>query len=203
MTDAATGVRWLWRGLKKGDWLWLMLAVVIASATVTFVERLGDTAKESMMRKAAMNLGADTVLESSRPIGDRWRTLAEQLGLSVAESQTLVTMASVDDAKGGSAFQLVRLKGVSPSLPLRGNGDLPRIPAQSNQVWAEQALVPLMGLNTQPPSSIVLGNRSFELAATYASNQSGLGMSAFAYEMRVALDQLDQTGLKGPGSRVS
>ncbi|KUJ71520.1 ABC transporter permease [Thiomicrospira sp. WB1] len=203
MTDAATSVRWLWRGLKKGDWLWLMLAVVIASATVTFVERLGDTAKESMVRKAAMNLGADTVLESSRPIGDRWRALAEQLDLSVAESQTLVTMASVDDAKGGSAFQLVRLKGVSPNLPLRGSGDLPRIPAQSNQVWAEQALVPLMGLNTQPPSSIVLGNRSFELAATYASNQSGLGMTAFAYEMRVALDQLDQTGLKGPGSRVS
>jgi putative ABC transport system permease protein len=203
LNDGRTAVRWLWRGLKKGDWLWLMLAVVIASATVTFVERLGNTAKESMVRKAAMNLGADTVLESSRPIADRWREQAQSLNLSVAESQTLVTMAQVVHDNEAGEFQMVRLKGVTPEVPLRATGDLPRIPAGSSQVWAEQALVPLMGLQTGPASRVVLGKKTFELAEAYASDQAGLGMSAFAYEMRIAMDQLAETGLKGPGSRVT
>ena len=200
-------LKWLWRGLKKGDWLWLLLAVVIASATVTFVERLGDTAKDSMVRKAAMNLGADTVIESSRPIPEDWVRQAKAAGLEVARSTTLVTMAQVKasqaNADAGTQFQLVRLKAVSPNTPLRGQGELPRLPKDAHTVWVEQALMPLMGLSMSPPSKLVLGETTFPLAGHYPSDSVGLGMSAFAYEIRIPLAQLAATNLVGPGSRIS
>ncbi|MBD3775674.1 MAG: hypothetical protein IE920_00915, partial [Thiotrichales bacterium] len=52
-SDILIAHRWLWRALKKGEWLWLMLAIVIAASSVTLVKQLSETVQQSMLRQAA------------------------------------------------------------------------------------------------------------------------------------------------------
>lgn len=195
LLEMLTASKWFLRGLKRGDWVWLLLAVMIASATVTFVEKLGQTVKQSMVRQAANNLGADYVIRSSRPIDAQWVRKAQQLGLETAQAQSLVTMALSRDQ-----FQLVQLRAVSPNTPLRSpTKSFPNV-SQAKQVWVEQNLMPMMGLSKN--SEITLGKQTFSLAGTFQPAGSGIGMGAFAYQMVIPLSQLAATDLKGPGSRV-
>ena len=87
--DLLTASKWFGRSLKRGDWLWLMIAVILASSTVTLVKQLGDTVQQSMLRKAAESLGADFVIRSSRPIESTWSQAAIDAGLETAHSTTL------------------------------------------------------------------------------------------------------------------
>ncbi|MGC9385922.1 MAG: ABC transporter permease [Hydrogenovibrio sp.] len=210
LSDMATASVWFWRGVKRGEWLWLLLAVVIASASVTYVEQLGQTVKDSMLRQAANNLGADYVLRSSRPIPPEWRERAQALGLRTSQSETLVTMAL-----SGEQFQLVQLKGVSENYPLRqpvsedGSQPIPSLssekfktPERQWQVWVETPLRTLMSL--QDDSVIELGERAFTLGGTFEPlGAAGGGMGAFSHQMLIPLADLAATGLKGPGSRVT
>jgi len=193
--EILTASKWFLRGLKRGDWVWLLLAVMIASATVTFVEKLGQTVKQSMVRQAANNLGADYVIRSSRPIDAQWQQKAQQLGLKTAQAESLVTMALSNDQ-----FQLVQLKAVSSNTPLRSATEtFPKVSA-TKQVWVEQNLMPMMKLSKD--SKITLGKQIFSLAGTFQPAGGGIGMGAFAYQMVIPLSQLEATHLKGPGSRI-
>ena len=195
LREMLTASKWFLRGIKRGDWVWLLLAVVIASATVTFVEKLGQTVKQSMVRQAANNLGADYVIRSSRPIDAQWVQKAQQLGLETAQAQSLITMALSNEQ-----FQLVRLRAVSPNTPLRSKTQSFPHMSGTNQVWAEQNLVPM--LNLSKGSQVTLGKQTFSVAGLFQPPSSGLGMGAFAYQMVIPLSQLAATELKGPGSRI-
>jgi len=59
--------RQTWRDARAGDLRLLGLAVVIAVAAVTSVGFLADRVGRALERDAAQMLGADLVLESSRP----------------------------------------------------------------------------------------------------------------------------------------
>lgn len=95
MHSLSIAIKWLLRGLKKGDWLWLLIAVAMATMTVTFVSLLSDTVQQSIKDKAAISLGADGVLRSSRPIESQWTDAAINLGLKTASVSSLLTMVSV------------------------------------------------------------------------------------------------------------
>ena len=205
LVDGMTASKWFWRGLRKGDWIWLLLAVMIASSSVTLVEMLGQSVKQSMLRQAANNLGADYVLRSTRPIDGKWLQAADNLKLEQSQSESLVTMAL-----SGDEFQLVQLKAVDAKYPLRGgmtrqagkpfDGNLTEQQA-NQQVWVEAALFPIMKLKAD--SQILLGERTFAIAGQFEPNGTSMGMSAFAHQMMIPLSQMASTELKGPGSRVT
>lgn len=202
--EVLTAQRWFFRALKRGDWLWLLLAILIASATVTFVETLGSTLKTSMLRQAANHLGADLVVRSSREIPAKWQTLAQSLELETAQSQSLTTMAGYQ-----GQFQLVQLKAVSENFPLRQTPNQTALdfsptatqaPSQVSTVWVESALMSLMNLSEN--SDITLGRSQFRLAGQFKAAGDFSGMGSFAYQMQIPLSELEATGLKGPGSRI-
>ncbi len=197
---------WFLRSLKKGDWLWLMLAVIIASTTVTVVKQLGETVQQSMLRKASESLGADFVIRSSRPIEDKWQNLAEELGLKTARVTSVVTMSLTTDETGESHFQLVRLNGITDTQPLRGQWQ----PAKNspsftelnqNSLWVEPDLLSLLPLTTS--SSITLGTKSFLLAGAIETPSIVNPMSNLAPQMWIKLSELEKIGLTGLGSRVT
>lgn len=206
--DSRTASKWFFRSLKKGDWVWLILAVIIASTTVTLVKQLGETVQQSMLRKAAESLGADLVIRSSRPIEAQWQEHAHELGLKSAHTTSVVTMAL---AKNN--FQLVQLKAISADYPLRGRIESaseqplqPLLPSASeaqnpNRIWVEPKLLSLMQIT--PNDSVTLGNLDFQIAGSVL-NKQGLGpMGGFAPQILMSEQRLAQTGLLGPGSRVS
>ncbi|MDG6774137.1 ABC transporter permease [Thiomicrorhabdus sp. ZW0627] len=198
--ESLTASKWFLRSLKKGDWVWLILAVVIASMTVTLVKQLGETVQQSMLRKASESLGADLVIRSSRPIDAKWKSQAEGMGLKTAQSTSVVTMALSNDR-----FQLVNLKGVTDNYPLRGEikqtDDLPFHALQENRVWVEPKLIGLMGLT--PDSEITLGQIKTRLAGSVLNQQTLAPMGGFAPQVLIPIDTFNQTKLIGPGSRAS
>lgn len=198
--DFATASKWFLRSIKKGDWLWLMIAVILASTTVTVVKQLGDTVQQSMLANAAESLGADLVIRSSRPIEESWQARATELGLQTSISQTVTTMALSNDN-----FQLVQLKGVADNYPLRGQitptSDLPYQALSGQSVWIEPKLIALMKLDAS--SQITLGTLEFTLAGAVNSAQVLNPMSSFAPQILIPLSQFEQTKLLGPGSRAT
>ncbi|MDG6778402.1 ABC transporter permease [Thiomicrorhabdus sp. zzn3] len=199
LQDAGTASRWFFRSLKKGDWVWLVVAVIIASLTVTLVKQLGESVQQSMLRKAAESLGADLVIRSSRPLDPQWQQRAQAQGLQTAQTISLVTMAL-----SGEQFQLVQLKAVPEHYPLRGRiqatAELAFKPLDSQQAWVEPRLLNLMGLNAQ--STLTLGERPFTLAGSVRNPQGFSPMSGFAPLVLIQTDELEATGLLGPGSRA-
>lgn len=199
--DLLTASKWFGRSLKRGDWLWLMIAVILASSTVTLVKQLGDTVQQSMLRKAAESLGADFVIRSSRPIESTWSQAAIDAGLETAHSTTLTTMVLSNDQ-----FQLVQLKGVSKHYPLRGairqTTDLPFDKSlQTDQAWVEPKLIALLQLT--PQSRLTLGHLDLTLAGSIQPSALINPMSSFAPQIFITLETLNRTQLIGPGSRVT
>jgi len=203
--EALTASKWFYRSLKKGDWLWLIIAVIIASATVTVVKQLGETVQQSMLRKAAESMGADYVIKSSRPIDLKWQQQAENFGLTTRQSISIVTMALAKDKNAQQQFQLVQLKGISSPNPLRGelapNKILPFSNLTSDSIWVEPKLISLIQINES--SLITLGTKQFTLAGSVDGPQLINPIANFAPQIWMDLEQLKQIELIGPGSRVS
>ncbi len=196
-----TALRWFWRGIRRGDWLWLWIAVVIASTSVTLVEQVAQTVQKSMLSKAAESLSADLVIRSTRPIDTLWQDWAADNQLKTSETLSLTTMALHQDQ-----FQMVMLRGVSANFPLRGQlrtehkhqlaelGD--------NAVFADPQLAGLLGLNLG--DEISLGNRDF-IALDWLSDQDVFQatFSQFAPQVILPIEQITELGLLGPGSRAT
>ena len=200
LLDFITAAKWFARSVKKGDWLWLMIAVILASTTVTVVKQLGDTVQQSMLANAAQSLGADFVVRSSRPIDPRWQQEAQALGLQTSLTQTVTTMAL-----SNQTFQLVQLKGISKHYPLRGqltpSNLLPFKTLSGQTAWVEPKLIALM--NLKAGSQMTLGTLDFTLAGAVNSQQVINPMSSFAPQIWVPIEQFNQTQLLGPGSRAN
>jgi len=201
--DALTASKWFGRSLKRGDWLWLMIAVILASSTVTLVKQLGDTVQQSMLRKASESLKADFVIRSSRPIEQKWSQMAMDAGLKTAHSTTLTTMAL-----SNKQFQLVQLKGISATYPLRGTlrqtNDLtfkPLQTLQTDEAWVEPKLISLLQLTQE--SRLTLGHLELGLAGSIQPSTFINPMSSFAPQVFITLATLNRTQLIGPGSRVT
>ncbi|WP_127471040.1 ABC transporter permease [Thiomicrorhabdus aquaedulcis] len=191
--DSITAAKWFFRSAKKGDWLWLMLAVTIASLSVTLVKQLGETVQQSMLLKAAESLGADLVLKSSRPIDPVWQQRAQDLGLQSAVSTELITMALA-----GTQFQLVQLKGVSNNYPLRGSV-INKTPGDG--WWIEPKVADLLPLTEHP--NITMGQITLPVKGLFDRAQNFSPMSGFAPQIWTDLETLSRTQLIGPGSRVN
>ncbi len=198
--DTLTASKWFGRSLKRGDWLWLMIAVILASSTVTLVKQIGDTVQQSMLRKASESLNADFVIRSSLPIELKWSKMAMDSGLKTAQSTTLTTMAL-----SNKKFQLVQLKGISESYPLRGSirqtKDLDFQALQTDQAWVEPKLISLLQLTQD--SRLTLGHLELGLAGSIQPSTLINPMSSFAPQIFITLATLNKTKLIGPGSRVT
>lgn len=203
--EAITASLWFYRSLKKGDWLWLMVAVIIASATVTVVKQLGETVQQSMLLKASESLGADLVLQSTRPIENSWLKRAQELELQSSETMSVVTMALSQNRDGEQSFQLVQLKGLSKHKPLRGqyspSNEMPFTALTANRIWVEPNLFSLLKLNNN--SEVTLGNKNFQLGGAVRSASLISPMANFAPQVFIDIEQFKAIGLLGPGSRVN
>lgn len=201
MNGFSTAFKWLIRALVKGDWLWLWLAVLMASMTVTMVTQLANTVEKSLLRQAAETLGADAVIRSSRPIDQKWVVAAKAEGFETSSLISTVTMAYEE---GMDDFQLVRLKAVDAAYPLRGReaGGVKIAPQQT--LISQKLYERYQALSDAPLKtlSLALGVIQFDVQGQF--RPKGMeGMNSFAPEVRIRLNDLEQAQLLGAGSRAS
>lgn len=205
MTFIRLGLWLLKRERAHGEWRVLLLALVIGVGSVSTTGFLGDRLKRAMSERGATFLGADLLVTSPRPI-EAWPAAAT----GAVETSSALEFSSM--ISRGDAFQLASLRAVDATYPLRGvvriaerlaESGNPR-PAQPppGTVYVEPSLLQLLSANVG--DSVQIGEATFRIAGLVTEEPGQLG-GVFGLAPRVFLraDEVDQTGVLQPGSRVT
>ena len=200
------------RDWRAGEWRVLFLALVLAAGSLAMVGMFADRIRQALDQQAASLLGADLRINSTRPIPEDYKKMAELRGLRVTESRTFPSMVS----HRGKVL-LSEIEAVEAGYPLRGRmeiddgrgASLPqpsfegreRIPARGT-VWADGRLMRRLGLNTG--DEVDIGERNFTVAARIVKDVGqSLGFASFAPRVMMNGADVAATGLVQEGSRVA
>ena len=200
-------MRQLRRDWRAGELTILVLALIIAVASVSSVNFFTSRIHQALESQANELLGGDLVLVSSNPIARTRLTEADELGLQRAETMEFPTMVLA-----GEQAQLASLKAVSASYPLRGHNrvateqfaadrEVEGGPARGS-VWAAGRL--LSALDIDVGDEIQVGSSSLTVTGMLTSepDQAGGMLFGVAPRLLMHLDDLPATGLVQPASRI-
>jgi putative ABC transport system permease protein len=200
-------LRGLLRDLKSGELAVLLLALLVAVASLTAVGFFTSRIGRAVNQQAGEVLAADLRLESAREIATTYDEEARRRGLDVAR---IMSMPSV--VFHGEDSSLVALRAVGPGYPLRGRlkiADEPfgqarptdTIPGR-DEAWADSRLLARLGV----PIGAMLSVGSHEFRVTqvldYRPDQ-GAGFGDLSATLMINLADIPATALIQPGSRVS
>ena len=202
------GLRALRRDWHSGEIRLLLLALITAVAAVSSVSLLIDRVEQALQRDAAQMLGGDLVVRSGMAIPEPFIEHAHSLGLSTARTLEFPSMVMY-----GPASQLASVKAVSPEYPLRGqvrlqsaDHGLSGVPAtgklDAGTVWLDPQLHGLLQISSS--ASVDLGSAAFRVEGIIAHEPDrSMRFVNVAPRLMMALSDLEQTGLLGPGARVT
>src|SRR6478735_3942204 len=81
------------RDWRAGELRFLLVALIVAVASLSSVGFFVDRMRAGLNRDAHQLLGADLVINADQPIKDAWRAQARRLGLRLAETVVFPSMA--------------------------------------------------------------------------------------------------------------
>ena len=105
------------RNWSAGELRVLLLALVIAVASVTTVGFFADRVQAALDAQANELLGGDLVLIADHPVPQPFAEAARASSLAVAQTQTFPSMVS----SAGGGVSLAEIKAASDGFPLRGH----------------------------------------------------------------------------------
>ncbi len=179
-------------------WLSTVITISIVAASQLFTHRISLL----LDRQASELLAADLLINSSETLPESYQKLAQQYGLKTATTVSLRTAIFIDDEP-----QLVELKAVSSTYPLRGVlerkssllGTAQKITQSPavDEIWVDSKIAALIN------QKIELGLQSFK-ATWVLSYEPDRGGSLFNLAPRIMMhrDNLESTGLLVTGSRA-
>jgi putative ABC transport system permease protein len=198
------------RDWRAGELRFLLVALIVAVASLSSVGFFIDRMRTGLNRDAHQLLGADLVINADQPISEAWRAEARRRGLTLAESVTFPSMALAGQGER-TLSQLASVKAVSAGYPLRGalklaapdggeveTHDIP----QAQTVWVDAGVLEV--LNVKRGDTLRLGDRSFRVAQVISVEPDrGAGFMNFAPRVMLPLSDLAATNLIQNGSRVT
>ena len=205
---AALGLAWraLLRDLRSGELNLLVMALVIAVASVTGVSFLADRVGRALDRDAAQMLGGDLVLESDTMPGQNYVEEAGRLGLQTSRTWQFPSMVG-----SGERMQLAAIKAVEAQYPLRGQlrigrdavdaGQAVRGGPQPGTVWIDPQLLSMLELTVG--DTLAVGESSLRVAGVIRYEPDrGMQFVNVAPRVLMRAEDLPATGLDGPFSRI-
>ena len=199
------------RDWRAGELRVLIVAVVLAVASVGTVAFFADRVKVGLAQQANRLLGADLMVSGDRPLPDRYATQATGIGLATSPEIRFNSMVSAaGDANADTV--LTDVKAVSDGYPLRGAITLidPRtrvqyaahgIPAQG-EAWIDTRLAERTG--AQLGSRLAVGDATLTLTALVAQEPEVAGLTfAPGPKLLINLRDVPATNLLQPGNRAT
>lgn len=197
------------RDWRAGELRFLLIALMIAVASLASVGFFTDRMRSGLNRDAHQLLGADLLVAADQPIKPEWRQEAEKRGFKTAETVVFPSMALAGE--GDEAIsRLVSLKAVSADYPLRGKLKLNKgetevatdVVPQSGTVWVDPALLSALNLNIG--QKIKLGELQLTVTQTIGTEPDrGAGFMNFAPRAMISLTDIPASKLIQNGSRVT
>ena len=202
-------LRMVWRDWRAGELRFLLVALMVAVASLTSVNFFTDRMRAGLTRDANQLLAADLLVSADQPVPESWQREAQQQGLQTAQTVVFPSMA-MTGSDAAPLTRLVSLKAVSPAYPLRGQLTLKqeggqKLPApvlQAGSVWADPVL--LDALHIRVGEKLRLGDAEFVVSGVIdAEPDRGTGFANFAPRVMIALSDLQATHLVQDGSRAT
>jgi len=199
------------RDWRAGELRFLLLALIVAVASLSSVGFFVDRMRTGLNQDANQLLGADLVISADQPINPAWLAEAQKRMLLVA--QTVAFPSMVIAGEGATArSQLSAVKAVTPGYPLRGNlklaqpgavdGIVTRSVPKPGAVWLDPALLNTLGIKVG--QSLKLGDKMFVVDGVIVSEPDrGAAFLNFAPRVMLSSADLPATNLIQAGSRVT
>jgi putative ABC transport system permease protein len=198
------------RDWRAGELRFLLVALIVAVASLSSVGFFVDRMRAGLNRDAHQLLGGDLVVNADQPIPDAWRAQAKQRGLQIAETVAFPSMAIAGEGDNAQS-ELASIKAVTPGYPLRGSVKLAGpdgtdvetrdIPARGT-VWVDANL--LGGLNLHTGDTLKLGDARLRIANVISIEPDrGAAFMNFAPRVMLGMEDLAATNLIQDGSRVT
>ena len=207
MKHLPLSMRMLRRNWAAGELRVLLLALLIAVASVTSVGFFADRVQLALDQQANDLLGGDLVLIADKEIPKPFFDAARAQGLDVAHTRTFPSMV----AAPGGGVNLAEIKGVSDGFPLRGRirisdsvAGLEREAAGGPKPGTAWIAVALAGrLDLKVGDTLTVGRKPLEVAAIIKREPDSV-LDYFGIAPRVLMHDSDiaATGLIQVGSRV-
>jgi putative ABC transport system permease protein len=203
------------RDWRAGELRFLLVALIVAVASLSAVGFFIDRMRSSLNRDAHQLLGADLLVNADQPMRAEWRAEAQRRGLLLADTVTFPSMAQAGEGEQ-SVAQLASVKAVSQGYPLRGQLKITTSAEQANAgrgektaatpapgtVWVDANV--LTGLKAAVGGAITLGDKRFTIAQVIAAEPDrGPSFANFAPRVMLSTADLAATGLVDNGSRVT
>ena len=200
-------LRNLARDLKSGEIAVLVLALLVAVASLTAVGFFTSRIGRGVEQQAGEVLAADLRLQSPRPLDERYDREAERRGLRVARLESMPSVVFFGDESS-----LVALRAVGEGYPLRGRlktADRPfgtgvvteSIPARG-EAWADSRLLAKLGAGLGAELAVGASRVRVTRVLDYRPDQ-GSGFADLSATLMINRGDLPATELVQPGSRVS
>jgi putative ABC transport system permease protein len=207
MTALRLALRNLVRDLRSGEIAVLVLALVVAVASLTAVGSFTSRVSRAVSQQAGEVLAADLRLQSARPIDESYDREASRRGLAVVR---ILSMPSV--VFHGEDSSLVTLRAASDGYPLRGRlkvADQPFGEARiaegipgPGEAWADSRLLAKLGASVGSSITVGAATLSVTQVLDYRPDQ-GAGFADLSATLLVNMADVPATQLIQPGSRVS
>ena len=200
-------MRMLRRNWMAGELRVLLLALLIAVASVTTVGFFADRVRAGLDAQANELLGGDLVVISDKVLPVDFLQAAARRQLAAAHTRTFPSMVSA-----GDAVNLAEIKAVTAQHPLRGRVRItPAVGEADREVsggprpgtaWIAVALA--SRLNLKVGDRINVGRRTLEVDALVTREPDSV-LDYFGIAPRVLMNEADveATGLIQVGSRVT
>ncbi|MGB8339118.1 MAG: ABC transporter permease, partial [Burkholderiales bacterium] len=200
-------LRMLKRDWRAGELTVLLLALLVAVASVTTVGFFAERVQRALNAQANEMLGSDLILIADHVTPPQFEAQAKQQKLNIANTLTFPSMVSMNGQS-----QLADIKAVTAAYPLRGNvrvvdaigapdKNAERAP-EKGEAWVAERL--LSKLNLKAGDSLEVGRALLKITAIVAREPDNV-LDYFNIAPRVIMsyDDLAATELIQTGSRVS
>ncbi len=207
MKHLPLSMRMLRRNWAAGELRVLLLALLIAVASVTTVGFFADRVQGALDAQANDLLGGDLVLIADKPIPEQFFQEARAGRLEVASTRTFPSMVAA-----GQGLNLAEIKAVSDAFPLRGKIriadalDAPEREVEggpkAGTAWIAVSLASRLGLKVGDKLNV--GRAQLTIAALFKREPDSV-LDYFGIAPRVLMHDSDvaATGLIQVGSRVT
>ena len=189
-----------WRELKSGQLNMMMLALILAITCVSGISLFTDRLEKALQLQTAEFLGGDIKFESNEELSQEDIIRIQEIDLNQTK---MVLFASV--IASDTEMQFSSIKVVDNSYPLVGKVVLE--PSSINQhpnkgdVWLDRRLLDL--LKAELGDKIAIGDADFTISNVVLSEPDrGSNNYAFAPKAIISINDLPQTNIIQPGSRV-
>lgn len=208
-------LRMAWRE-TRASWarlLFFFVCVALGVAAIVVLRSVVQNVRTTLTREARSLVGADLVVQSTRPWTEDTRSrldalLATAHVLGRTELVETQTMAAPLEGQGTGRVRLVELRGVEPAFPFYGALELEGGRPYSHELLKDHgALVPaefLAELGLKSGDVLRLAGQAFTIRGIVVKDrvQRGGGSIAFGPRIYIDLADLRATSLLGFGSRA-